>query len=177
MPPVPAAPAPAIDQQGRLGRQDGAQTIERLTDTINDSPQQTHADRDTMFIADGGNLGAGDHPLELLTGHQKQFVAGKTDHFGFQITIQGVDTAEGANGCPATDGLQGQPDHPGELARHRRYGGLLANPVAFKPIKKGCRHVASDDECLMMPSAGRCTTGSNRAMAQLALSRRKLRSS
>ena len=130
-----------------------------------------------MILGDGHHAGAGNDPLELLARHQEQAIPGKPHHLGLQGPILGIDAAQGADGGAAANGFQGQPHHPGELARHRRYGGLLANPVAFKPIKKGCRHVASDDECLMMPSAGRCTTGSNRAMAQLALSRRKLRSS
>ena len=126
----------AIDQQSRLGGQDGTQAIERLTDAINDSFQQTHADRDTMFIADGCNFGPRDDTLELFAGHQKQFVTRKADDFGLQVTVQRVNSTEGADRRSATDGLQSQSDDASQFPSHARSRRHIGNPIALQPLQQ-----------------------------------------
>ena len=160
----------------RLGREDGAEPVQGLADAVDDPAKQTHAHRDAVIFGDGHHPGAGNDPLSCS--------------LGIKNRRSPANPTTSASRAPSWVSMRHREPMAARQPMASRVnpttrvslpatggGGLLANPVAFKPIKKGCRHVASDDECLMMPSAGRCTTGSNRAMAQLALSRRKLRSS
>ncbi|MNS99645.1 hypothetical protein D3C72_1340530 [compost metagenome] len=130
----------------RLGRDDGAESVQGLADAVDDPAKQVHAHRNAVILGDGHHAGAGNDPLELFARHQEQAIAGEAHHFGLQHAILGVDTAQGPDGRAAADGLQGQPHHPGKLARHRRYGREIADPVALQSAEQGCCHRASRDK-------------------------------
>ncbi|MNG04110.1 hypothetical protein D3C84_872210 [compost metagenome] len=130
----------------RLGGDDGAQPVQGLAYAVYDPAEQVHAHRDAVILGDGHHTGTWNDPLELLARHQKQPIAGEAHHFGLQHAILGVDAAEGPDGGAAADGFQGQPHHPGEFARHRRYGREIADPVALQSTEQGCCHRASREK-------------------------------
>ncbi len=119
----------------RLGGENGTETIQRLTDTVDHPAEKIHADRNTMLFGDGHHPGTGNDPLELLARHQIEAIAREADYFSLQRPIKGIDTAERADGGTATDGFEGQPHHPGQFAGNRWFGGAIAHLVPLQPVK------------------------------------------
>ena len=52
----------------RLGREDGAEPVQRLADAVDDPPQQVHADRDAVLLGDGHHPGTRNDPLSCSLG-------------------------------------------------------------------------------------------------------------
>ena len=99
----------------------GPAAVQRLPAAIDDAPEHFRTHANEPGTRAGNDTGTGLDAMHVARGHQVEPVARKTHDFGLHRgSIGRHDLAAIADGGLASQCLERQPDHAGQLTLHRR---------------------------------------------------------